>query len=114
MSDCRCRIEDAVLVARPGRVWVEHHEHNPRPGDVPLGKPCRCDDCNESDEPPREAYGAKFLVPDDIALWECSVCGEFSMWFAHLRVAYQWLDRDHPHKLIHTRRGLGYVLSEAP
>ncbi len=95
MSDCRCRFDDAVLVARPGRVWVEHHNHTPAPGLVALGEPCACDDCCECDAP-SEAYGAKFPVPDDLALWECSKCGRFSMWFAHLSVAYRWLDRDHP------------------
>ena len=32
----------------------------------------------------------------------------------HIGSLRRKLDRDHPHKLIHTRRGLGYVLSEAP
>ena len=98
MSDtlrCPCR-EHLVLTARPGRVFTWHGEHNPRPGEVPLGKPCRCDDCNESDEPPREAYGHLYTVPDDLALWECSVCGAFSRNSKHFITILEWLDRDHP------------------
>jgi hypothetical protein len=95
MSEHRCNSYEAVLVARPGRVWLCYYEHTPAPGLVPLGKPCGCDDCYGSDAP-LEAYGVKIPVPDDLALWECPHCGRFSMLFAHLDVAFQWLDRVAP------------------
>lgn len=67
MTDCRCRMEDAVLVARPSRVWTCHYEHTLAPGLVALGKPCACDDCYGSDAP-LEGYGVLIPVPDDLAL----------------------------------------------
>ena len=95
MTDCRCRMEDAVLVARPDRVWTCHYEHTPVPGLVALGKPCRCDDCYESDAP-LEGYGVLIPVPDDLALWECSRCGRFSMFGDLIDPALEWLDRVAP------------------